>query len=702
MWGSNSAARAEGSTLSPEDARSHRAHPATRGGGEYRHSSSSGDFSHILSAAHINFSHANPEASSSTATGKMRGLPSPAVDYFTHGLNAPNVGCPSCAQFDDIRESLKSVEASYLGEIAQLRRMVEQADAERVDSVNRLEQTLLDLDRSRQLNLSRDCEIQLLSGQLRQVKDGSQRLEYELASLRQLYMSDVALYQQREVDFFLESERRARVAVALTEEGWRSAVEARCSSAVEVGRRRRCSHPSQSVGALCSPRVSNGLSSMRDRPSTSSAPPLKLSITRHVGKHGGGGGGGWGSGITPGGKGGLLTELRQSNNTLTELNNKLQRELGVKEDQIALLRQQLPLQAEGPARPRQQGVDEDSLEREMQEKIEEMYLDEIFLAQTCERHRLEAEAMEERVHLLHWLQQQLHGEPPRKQLVESAQRTPEEEEPPEPRLRRRFGYYLGGGASMYEVLCKMLEQQQRDMRVFLFEEVPGTLQGALREQLPGFKQSVESHYLGEGGLRSNLGKVAQTPRRDEHGNVLPAARTDESRGKNVVYIQGVPQQFCAANPPQASGGLAFLYDAVKKMLRSMSRNANVMCGKLNDIIVSNSAVARQLTLLTIPSAQRRAAASPSRKCSATASPSVADTRFLDASTQTSSGSKQFHFELDNFDAAPPPGNAAANAPVASPMPPSHEWDVMDSGDESIPPLPLSSTERKAPYDVDDF
>ncbi|RNF02989.1 hypothetical protein TraAM80_06039 [Trypanosoma rangeli] len=268
MWGPMAAAaEEEGSALSCEETQSHRAHNiaiTTACGAEYSHGSSCGDFGHILRAAHINFSHVNPEASSSTATGMVRDPLSPVVDHLTQGLLPSSLGCPRCAQINSIRESLKSVEASYLREIAQLGRVVEQMDAERVDAVNRREQTLLALDRSRQLNLSRECEIQSLSGQLRQMEDELQRLEYELASLRQLYRRDVAFYHRREVLCFLENERCARAAVSSSEAGWHSALEARYSSVLEMHRKRHCFDPSQSVERLRSPRLSEGRRFMRD------------------------------------------------------------------------------------------------------------------------------------------------------------------------------------------------------------------------------------------------------------------------------------------------------------------------------------------------------------------------------------------------------------------------------------------------------
>ncbi|ESL08836.1 hypothetical protein TRSC58_03455 [Trypanosoma rangeli SC58] len=715
MWGPMAAAEAEEvSALSCEETQSHHAHntaTTTACGAEYSHSSSCGDFSHIMRATHINFSHANPEASSSTATGMTRDQLSPVVDHLTKGLLAPSMGCPRCAQINGIRESLKSVEASYLREIAQLGRVVQQMDAERVDAVNRTEQTLLSLDRSRQLNLSRDCEIQSLSGQLRQIEDELQRLKYELTSLRQLYRRDVAFYHRREVLFLLENERCARAAVSSSEAGWHSALEAMYSSVLEVHQKRHCFYPSRSVETLRSPRLSEGRRFMRNGPSITSPHSLPPSITRYVDKHGGGDSGS--GSVTPGKKGGLLTELWKAKETLNKLNDKLQRDLTAKEEQIASLQQQLSLRAENRAQSSQDRVDGDSFVQEMQDEIDDMLQTELFLTQMCGRHRLEADAMEERVYLLRWLHQQQqqkqhpHGLPPQTQPLYCDHRTLENQGSPEliwtpPHFLHaeeniELDVHVNGGSGS-QLPC--LKQPLDELCASVSGALSKTLESVLHDQLLPFKRYVESLHSSDDELRNSLKKVVQTMLQDGHDNVMHAARINERQEKFISDMQCILQEFYAANLTQAHGGLTSLREALKKVARLTSHNAKVMDDKLNDILTSQSAVARQLTLLTVPSIQRRTDASPTLRCSAAVSPSALDSGCLDASPNTLLGSKRVHAEFVDVDVAPP-GHTGANAPVAVPTLPSHEWDVMDSDDESVPSLPVFSTARKTPYDVDD-
>ncbi|RNF02988.1 hypothetical protein TraAM80_06038 [Trypanosoma rangeli] len=350
----------------------------------------------------------------------------------------------------------------------------------------------------------------------------------------------------------------------------------------------------------------------------------------------------------------------------------------------------------------------------MQEEIDDMLQTELLLTQMCERHRLEAEAMEERVYLLQWLHQQQkqkqhpHDLPPQKQPLYSANRTLERQGSPElPWTPPHFLYakenigldvYVNGGSDS-QLPCQ--KQPLDELCAAVSGALSKTLESVLHDQLLPFKRSVESLRSSDDELCNSLKKVVQTMLHDGHDNVMHATRINERQEKFIGDMQRILQEFYAANLPQTHDGLTSLREALKKVARLTSHNAKVMDDKLNDILTSMSAVARQLTFLTIPSIQRRTDASPTLRCSAAVSLSAVDSGRLDASPNTLLGLKRVHAELVDSDAAPPE-HTGASAPVAVPTLPSHEWDVMDSDDESVPSLPAFSTARKTPYDVDDL
>ncbi|EKF32075.1 hypothetical protein MOQ_004080 [Trypanosoma cruzi marinkellei] len=688
--------------------RSHDAETVFAGGGECPNSPPMDDFSHVLRAAHINFGHVSPGASSITATGTVREQPSPIVDRITQGLLASSLGCARCAQIDGIRESLKCVEASYLGEIAQLRRIVGQIDGERMDAVNRMEQTLLTFERSRQQSLSKDCEIHSLIGQLQQMEDRSQRLEYELDSLRQLYRREVAFYHQRETFLFLENERCARAALSSLEEGWRSALEARHLSVMEVDGKSHRSYPHQNFTSLTFSYENEGGSSMRGGPSPGLARSLPPSITRQAEKNRNGGGGSKNSDI----KGGLLTELWQSKRTLNEVNEKLQRELRAKEDQISTLRQQLSLREVSLVQSSEERAEEDNLKREMQEEIDDMLRTEVFLTQMCERHRLETEAMEGRVHLLQWLQQR-HVLFSQERNLMCLKRTPEKQGLTEKvwtpgtipfsiSSNDDVQSDLYVNRSKYSLSCQQQQQHDDDeLYAVVSQAVSETLQSVLHHQPLPIKRTAKAICATENEIKNNTNNFAQKMHHDEDDNVINAAGISASYEKFLDDIRRVLQEFCAANPPREIVGLSPLLGALKKVARLTSHNAKVMDDKLNDILILQSAVARQLALLTTPSAGRRVDEPPSSNVSATASLSIVDAGVAGANKKASPFFSRVHSEPLKLDTLPA-GKDEGNAPVILQAKPSHEWDVADSDDESIPPIPVFSSLRKTPYDVDEL
>ncbi|KAF5223298.1 hypothetical protein ECC02_003576 [Trypanosoma cruzi] len=691
----------EGSVCLCVGRRSHDAETVFAGGGECPNSPPIDDFSHVLSAAHINFGHVSPGASSITATGTVREQPSPIVEHITQGLLASSLGCARCAQIDGIRESLKCVEASYLGEIAQLRRMVGQIDGERMDAVNRMEQTLLTFERGRQQSLSKDCEIQSLIGQLQQMEDRSQRLEYELDSLRQLYRREIAFYHQREMFLFLENERCARAALSSTEDGWRSALEARHFSLVEVDGEIYRSYPHQNFLFLNLSKENEGGSSMRGGLSPGLARSLPPSITRDAGKNRNGGVGSKTSDI----KGGLLTELWQSKRTLNELNEKLQRELRAREDQISTLRQQLSAREESLVQSSEERAEEDNLKREMQEEIDDMLRTEFFLTQMCERHRLETEAMEGRAHLLQWLLQR-HVLFSQERNLMCLERTPEKQGLTEKVWTPGtlpFSIYSNVDVkpdvyvnrSKYSLSCQQ-QQQPDELYAVVSQAVSETLQSVLPHQPFAIKKTAEAIYATEDELHNNSNNFARKMHYDEDDNVINA-----SHEKLPGDVRRVLQEFCVANPPQEIVDLSPVLDALKKVARMTSHNAKVMDDKLNDMLILQSAVARQLALLTTPPAGKQVDESPSSNISATASLSIVDAGVAGANNKASPIFRRAHSKPPKLDTSPA-GRGEGNAPVILQAKPSHEWDVEDSDDESIPPIPVFSSLRKTPYDADEL
>ncbi|KAF8284078.1 hypothetical protein TcBrA4_0055880 [Trypanosoma cruzi] len=696
----------EGSVCLCGGRRSHDTETVFAGGSECPNSPPIDDFSHVLRAAHVNFGHVSPGASSITANGTVREQPSPIVERITQGLLASSLGCARCAQIDSIRESLKCVEASYLGEIAQLRRMVGQIDGERMDAVNRMEQTLLTFERGRQQSLSKDYEIQSLIGQLQQMEDRSQRLEYELDSLRQLYRREIAFYHRREMFLFLEYERCARAALSSTEDGWRSALETRHLSVVEVDGKIHRSYPHQNFLFLDFSKENEGGSSMRGGLSPGLARSLPPSITRDVGKNRNGGGGSKTSDI----KGGLLTELWQSKRTLNELNEKLQRELRAREDQISTLRQQLSVREESLVQSSEERAEEDNLKREMQEEIDDMLRTEFFLTQTCERHRLETEAMEGRAHLLQWLLQR-HVLFSQERNLMCLERTPEKQGLTEKVWTPgTLPFFISSNddvkpdvyvnRSKYSLSCQQ-QQQPDELYAVVSQAVSETLQSVLTHQPFLIKRTAEAICATEDELHNNSNNFVQKMHYDEDDKVINAAGINASHEKLLGDVRRVLQEFCAANPPQEIVDLSPVIDALKKVARLTSHNAKVMDDKLNDMLILQSAVARELALLTTPSAGRRVDESPSSNVSATASLSIVDAGVAGANNKASPISRRTHSKPLKLDKSPA-GRGEGNAPVILQAKPSHEWDVAESDDESIPPIPVFSSLRKTPYDADEL
>ncbi|KEG12588.1 hypothetical protein DQ04_01601130 [Trypanosoma grayi] len=659
------------------------------------------EFSHILEASHITFAGKNAV----TQCTSLSDHPSPVVDDVTQGLLTPRQGCSRCAQINGIRESLKGVEASYLEEIAHLKRLIAQVDAERVDAANRAERALQAFDRSRQHNLTKDREIQELVGQLRQTEDKLQRSEYELASLRHRYANDIAFYHQRESFFFTETERCGRVALTSMESGWRTALQAKYVSIVEMGRREQ----HRSFVSHCelpdSPRGSVGLLSTCCGLSPSPMHQRSPSITRRIEPRTSEEGGNAMSTL----KGGLLTELRQSKKVVDELNEKLKLELGAKEEQIKSLQQQLDIRDEGFLQLSREHATDAELAGEMQEEIDDMLRTEVWLTQSCERHRLEVEALEERNHVLQWLLRHHLASLPKK-CLNPHEGTPEKQNlAPLQWTQGTFSPLVcNQGNRMGPLMSRNTDEESNEgLRAVVSQAVTETLQKVLQAQLLPLKLSVESIRTRSDELHASMKKAVEVM---HHGTEPPLTIADEMKNEHTNFLSDTRQmlrELIASMDPAKAGDVATLRGALQKVARLTSHNSKIMDDKLNDILACQSAVATQLAMAAVPHIEEELHDAPPLEISAAVSPCKREGDISSTAAAASAGSgkascesKQVRFELAEDDAQSK-GRGVSGASFSGSTLPSHVWDVVESDDESIPPPPTAAVTRRTPYDIDE-
>ncbi|ORC91849.1 uncharacterized protein TM35_000054450 [Trypanosoma theileri] len=672
------------------------------------------DFSHIIEAAHITLSTTGIAAQSFNVLNfSASDQPSLSVDSVTEGLLTPRKGCSRCAHLGSIRETLKSVESSYLEEISQLKRMINQIDSERVDAVNRSEKILSGFDRCRQQILSKDHEIQVLRGQLRQVEDNLQRSEYEIASMRHLHMRDVAFFNQREILFFSENEQYARAAIL--------SLEANCWSEIFTKFMNEWSPIQKMEGLSLSCRWqevpgvsligSNNSSGIEEHSSFGgglSPSPVQIrspSITRYaettrVNNMGV---------LKPAFKGGLLTELRESKRNADELNEKLQCELTKKETLISNLKHQLSIREESIRRLSQESTEGEKLNKEMQEEIDDMLRTEVLLTQKCERHSLETQAMEERLEVLYFFIRQNTILP--EKHIDSVLRTPEKQTLAALKLTPKFigtPPNLFNGRSMIESSSQCSGNGlSEDVAILVSRTVEDTVQKVMQGHLLPLKLSVESIRASSDELHRTMRKAVEDSYHHEDPSKKIIEELKKEFGGFITDIKDILQSYTTiVNTKDEKVEIANLRSTLKKVARLMSHNAKVMDDKLNDILLCQSAVARQRAVSDVISSVEG---------------KVYDIEPLNASsTLTSSGvevsttvspvpniektvspkSKHVRFDLTHYDSSLT-GEKHDNTLFNTSVPLSHEWDVEVSDDETVPSPPASSIKRRTPYDIDD-
>ncbi|KAH9586428.1 hypothetical protein LSM04_001567 [Trypanosoma melophagium] len=674
------------------------------------------DFSHIVEAANIKLSTTGMTAQSFNVLNLSGSdQPSLSVESVTQGLLTQSKGCSRCAHLGNIRETLKSVESSYLEEISQLKRMLNQIDGERVDAVNRTEHILLAFDRSRQQILAKDHEIQILRGQLRQAEDNLQRCEYELSSLKHLHMRDIAFFNQREILFFSENEQYARIAIMSSEANSLSELHTRFFSLWNPIHKMESFSPAyrQCEAAVLSFINSNNTSgaeessSLGDGLSPSPVKPLSPFITRHaettrlynMGV------------LKPVLKGGLLTELRQSKKNADELNEKLQCELSKKENQISNLKHQLVVQEESIHRLSQESSEAEKLTREMQEEIDDMLRTELLLTQKCERHSLETQAMEERLKVLYFFIHQQNGTLSEKQS-KSVLKTPEKQQSLAAlKLTQRF---VGTPPSLFHGHSGIESTLQcgangitEDMATLVSQTVADAVQRVLQGHLLPLKLSVESIRASSDELHRTMRKAVEGSYCDTDLSKLTIEEIKKEFGIFINDIKNVLQNCTTVvNTQDEKVNIAKLRFTLKKVARMMSHNAKVMDDKLNDILLCQSAVARQRAVADVLSPDEvKVYDIIPQNGSTTLTPSGVEvpTTISPVSCRekmVTPKSKHVRFDLTHYDSPLSgvfPDNTMFNTSVAL----SHEWDVEVSDDESVPPPPASSFKRKTPYDIDD-
>ncbi|KAG8348146.1 hypothetical protein TRVL_01032 [Trypanosoma vivax] len=663
------------------------------------------DFDCVLAPSCIAHANTGRRSQSAAIGSPLRERPLAGVASLVQSLQVPGMDCRMCAQISSVRESLRNVEESYLREIEQLQQLVSQFEVERRNALKQVEASHAAFGRSREMNMVKDREIQALGGQVRQLEERLQRAEYEMSSVRRINSNDVAFYHQKEMMLFGESESNAREAVTSAEAAWWCVLMEKWANTTSAAGKGSVSPVDgfRSGSPLpCSGR--NARSSSRGSVSRDRSLQRCPSITREsyacregdepLDMH------------TIGG--GRFVEQHQPTKRSDELHLKMRRELESKNKLIDNLKQQLSEKEKMLKQCSQNSFDE-TLVVEMQEEIDDMLLNELQLTQSCQRSVLEAEAAEERVQALQWLLQKhttsglerRHATPQRVLTFTSPHPVTPETLPRHVDLHS-LGSQRGRGLSVLH----------GELQGIIKDAVMETLKDGLQSHLLPLKLSVDSLRAHSEEL---VGRVREGMEMAKSSATTPLIDAlDTLKREQAVFMDDVKRLFSefgagsATTATAAAQELSQLRQTFVKMARLTTRNDKIMDDKLNDILLCQSAAARQVVLATMPPVGNpRSANSSHANSSHIASPSKLSTIGTSANLSFSSADDQRTPSLNNsrqvrFADEKLMKDKVSNARVESTSPVCRDVARATDSRRTTMLAPAESAKRRTPYDVDDI